>query len=264
MASSRSPPPCARWRAPRTDRPRWSRSRRSTTPIRCSARSTLEPAGDLAAALAERDGAFGAAVDPALLARLNIERGARVTVGTAQIELRAILKSEPDKLAGGIGFGPRLLDQRRGAARDRAGAARQPGPLALPREPCRRRRQRPHRECARHGVRETIARRRLGSAHARQCLARARPQHRALHAVPHAGRPHRAARRRRRRRERREALSRPPPRGDRDAQIARRDRRPRVRDLSHRGHAARRHRHRDRPRARRAAAVRGVRRLRAA
>ncbi len=70
---------------------------------------TLEPAGDLAAALAERDGAFGAAVDPALLARLDIERGARVTVGTAQIELRAVLKSEPDKLAGGIGFGPRLL-----------------------------------------------------------------------------------------------------------------------------------------------------------
>jgi len=69
----------------------------------------LDPAGALADALAERDGAFGAAVDPALLARLNLERGARVTVGSATIELRAILKSEPDKLAGGIGFGPRLL-----------------------------------------------------------------------------------------------------------------------------------------------------------
>ncbi len=69
----------------------------------------LEPASDLAAALAERDGAFGAAVDPALLARLNLERGARVTVGSATIELRTTLKSEPDKLAGGIGFGPRLL-----------------------------------------------------------------------------------------------------------------------------------------------------------
>ena len=69
----------------------------------------LEPAGDLAAALAERDGVFGAAVDAALLARLNLERGARVTVGAATFELRAILTSEPDKLAGGIGFGPRLL-----------------------------------------------------------------------------------------------------------------------------------------------------------
>ncbi|MEA2878433.1 MAG: putative transport system permease protein, partial [Hyphomicrobiales bacterium] len=69
----------------------------------------LEPAGDVSAALAESDGAFGAAVDPALLVRLGIERGARVTVGSATIALRAILKAEPDKLARGIGFGPRLL-----------------------------------------------------------------------------------------------------------------------------------------------------------
>ena len=69
----------------------------------------LEPEGDLGAALAARDDVFGAAVDPTLLARLNLERGARVTVGGATIELRAVLKSEPDKLAGGIGFGPRLL-----------------------------------------------------------------------------------------------------------------------------------------------------------
>ena len=69
----------------------------------------IDPPGHLAAALAQRDGAYGAAVDPALLARLGLERGARVTVGSATIELRAILTSEPDKLAGGIGFGPRLL-----------------------------------------------------------------------------------------------------------------------------------------------------------
>ena len=70
---------------------------------------TLEPAGDLAAALAQRDGAYGAVSDPALLARLNLEPGARITVGNATIALRTTLKSEPDKLAGGIGFGPRLL-----------------------------------------------------------------------------------------------------------------------------------------------------------
>ena len=69
----------------------------------------LEPTGDLSSALALRDGVFGAAVDPALLARLGIERGARVTIGAATIELRAILKTEPDKLASGIGFGPRLI-----------------------------------------------------------------------------------------------------------------------------------------------------------
>src|SRR4051794_29002496 len=41
----------------------------------------LDPAGDLASALAEHDGVFGAAVDPALLARLNLAPGARVTIG---------------------------------------------------------------------------------------------------------------------------------------------------------------------------------------
>ncbi len=58
---------------------------------------------------ARNDGAFGAAVDPALLARLDLKVGDRVTVGAAAIELRARLVSEPDKIADGIGFGPRLM-----------------------------------------------------------------------------------------------------------------------------------------------------------
>jgi putative ABC transport system permease protein len=58
---------------------------------------------------AERNGVFGAAVDPALLARLDLKVGDRVTVGAAHVELRARLDSEPDKIADGIGFGPRLL-----------------------------------------------------------------------------------------------------------------------------------------------------------
>ena len=73
---------------------------------------------------------FGAAADPTLLARLDLKPGARVTVGNAAIEIRAALTSEPDKLAGGIGFGPRLLISEDGVARHRAGAARQPGALA--------------------------------------------------------------------------------------------------------------------------------------
>ncbi|HST95262.1 MAG TPA: ABC transporter permease [Microvirga sp.] len=59
--------------------------------------------------LAERDGAFGAAADPGLLARLDLKVGERVKVGDATVELRASLVSEPDKIASGIGFGPRLL-----------------------------------------------------------------------------------------------------------------------------------------------------------
>jgi putative ABC transport system permease protein len=69
----------------------------------------LDPAQPLAAVLAQRAGAFGAAADPALLARLDLKPGARIMLGAAPIEIRAELTSEPDKLAGGIGFGPRLL-----------------------------------------------------------------------------------------------------------------------------------------------------------
>ena len=70
----------------------------------------LDPAMPLADALAERDGAFGAAVDPLLLARLDLKPGARITIGNATIEIRAALTSEPDRLsAGGFGLGPRVM-----------------------------------------------------------------------------------------------------------------------------------------------------------
>src|SRR6516225_992176 len=71
--------------------------------------ATITPAQSLADVLAQHDGAFGAAADPALLARLDLPPGGRVAIGSAMIEIRATLQSEPDKLAGGIGFGPRLL-----------------------------------------------------------------------------------------------------------------------------------------------------------
>jgi len=71
--------------------------------------TVLEPQMPLGEALAERDGVFGAAVDIALLTRLDLKIGDRITVGNALVEIRAVLRSEPDKLAGGIGFGPRLL-----------------------------------------------------------------------------------------------------------------------------------------------------------
>src|SRR5581483_12088650 len=76
--------------------------------------------------LADRDGAFGAAADPALLARLELAPGARITLGSAVIEIRTALVSEPDKLAGGIGFGPRLLI---GTEALRASGLIQPGSL---------------------------------------------------------------------------------------------------------------------------------------
>ena len=53
----------------------------------------------LADALAVRDGVFGAAADPLLLARLDLKPGARITIGAATIEIRAALASEPDRLS---------------------------------------------------------------------------------------------------------------------------------------------------------------------
>jgi putative ABC transport system permease protein len=69
----------------------------------------LDPDQPLATVLEQRGGAFGAAADPALLARLDLAPGAGIKVGQATIEIRAALAAEPDKIAGGIGFGPRLL-----------------------------------------------------------------------------------------------------------------------------------------------------------
>jgi putative ABC transport system permease protein len=70
---------------------------------------TTAPDGDLARLLAGRAGVFGAVAGPDLLARLDVAPGAKLRVGEANVEIRAVLKSEPDQLAGGIPFGPRLL-----------------------------------------------------------------------------------------------------------------------------------------------------------
>src|SRR5262245_28593923 len=54
----------------------------------------LDPQQPLAELLAPRDGAFGAAADPALLARLDLKPGARIMLGSATIEIRAALVAE--------------------------------------------------------------------------------------------------------------------------------------------------------------------------
>jgi putative ABC transport system permease protein len=69
----------------------------------------LDPDMPMTQTLAERDGVFGAASEAALLARLDLKIGSHISVGNARIEIRAVIRNEPDRLAGGIGFGPRLL-----------------------------------------------------------------------------------------------------------------------------------------------------------
>lgn len=68
-----------------------------------------DPQAPLPGLLEQRDGVFGAAADPVLFGRLDLRPGDIVTVGSAKIQLRANLMSEPDKIAAGVGFGPRLL-----------------------------------------------------------------------------------------------------------------------------------------------------------
>src|SRR3954449_902287 len=70
---------------------------------------TLDPKMPMAELLTEHDGAFGAAADSTLLARLDLKIGDRVSVGSAAFQIRSVVEAEPDKLGGGgLGFGPRL------------------------------------------------------------------------------------------------------------------------------------------------------------
>ena len=118
---------------------------------------TLDPKMPVADLLAERDGAFGAAADPTLLARLDLKLGDRVSIGSATFQIRSVVDAEPDKLAGGLGFGPRFLVSEAGLARHRIAAARQPGALDLPGQTARRRRQRCRRHRAdRRGARSAL------------------------------------------------------------------------------------------------------------
>ena len=182
----------------------------------------LEGGGDGQALLAARDGIFGALVAPEVLDRLGLALGDRVMLGETELELRDVIRSEPDRLSDGIGFGPRADRLARRAAGDRPGARRQPDHLDLP-PPHAGRRQRHRRDGAapRRGA-GALSGGRLEHPLARQRLAEPAPQHRALLAVPDAGRPDRAGRRRRRRRQCGGELRRPEAAGHRHAEMPRR------------------------------------------
>ncbi|WP_267406864.1 FtsX-like permease family protein [Methylobacterium sp. GC_Met_1] len=68
-----------------------------------------DPQAPVADLLAERDGVPGALADPALLTRLDVKVGDRIALAGHPLAIRGTLVSEPDKIAGGIGFGPRLM-----------------------------------------------------------------------------------------------------------------------------------------------------------
>ncbi|HEX6841918.1 MAG TPA: FtsX-like permease family protein [Stellaceae bacterium] len=70
---------------------------------------TLDPPQSLAAATAERDGHWGAAVAPGLLTRLKLHLGDSIQIGDATFVLRAVVTHEPDAATGGFEFGPRVM-----------------------------------------------------------------------------------------------------------------------------------------------------------
>lgn len=72
-------------------------------------RMELEGGLPLADAIAMKDGIAGAAADPLLLGRLGIKLGDTVKLGNAQVQVRALIKAEPDRLSDTLVLGPRLM-----------------------------------------------------------------------------------------------------------------------------------------------------------
>ncbi|MGI9334574.1 MAG: ABC transporter permease [Gammaproteobacteria bacterium] len=57
----------------------------------------LDPALRVAEAFALRDGAWGAALDPVLARRLGLDLGDRVSIGKLALEVRALIRRQPDR-----------------------------------------------------------------------------------------------------------------------------------------------------------------------
>ncbi len=89
-------------------------------------RLVTNPEASAPALLSEKKGVFGVIADPLLTGRLGLKVGDKLFVGPTAYEIRAELVSEPDKIAMGVGFGPRLLMSQAGL---RASGLLQPGTL---------------------------------------------------------------------------------------------------------------------------------------
>ncbi|TWG61010.1 MULTISPECIES: ABC transporter permease [unclassified Aminobacter] len=85
-----------------------------------------EPALSREELFGERGGVQGAAAAEIFFERLGVEVGDRISLGTAEFELRAVIASEPDAVSEGFGLAPRLLVSLDGL---RASGLIQPGSL---------------------------------------------------------------------------------------------------------------------------------------
>jgi putative ABC transport system permease protein len=70
---------------------------------------TLRGGGGTQDALASVGGIHGALVVPELLDRLSLDIGDRIALGAIELRIADVIDNEPDRLADGIGLGPRLL-----------------------------------------------------------------------------------------------------------------------------------------------------------
>uniref|UniRef100_UPI0025D5FFE0 ABC transporter permease n=1 Tax=uncultured Phenylobacterium sp. TaxID=349273 RepID=UPI0025D5FFE0 len=87
-------------------------------------RVDIQGAPSLRDALARRDGVWGAAVEQALLDRLQMKLGDEFLVGNVRVRAAAVLEAEPDRLSRGFAMGPRVLTHRDALA---AGGFLRPG-----------------------------------------------------------------------------------------------------------------------------------------
>lgn len=69
----------------------------------------LENRIPLQTATALQNNSYGVAVDPLLLGRLNVKLGDKIKVGGLDVELRGVIKAEPDRISDGFILGPRLF-----------------------------------------------------------------------------------------------------------------------------------------------------------
>lgn len=87
----------------------------------------LQKGTALKAALKQQaDKIHGGVVELGLLARLNLAIGDTINIGAIQVVITDVIESEPDRLAGGVSFGPRLMISQKAL---RASTLVQPGSL---------------------------------------------------------------------------------------------------------------------------------------
>lgn len=91
----------------------------------------IEGDAEVVAAPVERlapgaDGIHGIAIDATLAGKMDLKTGSALRIGGAQLRVTGLIANEPDKLAGGLGFGPRVIVSQAGLA---ATGLVQPGSL---------------------------------------------------------------------------------------------------------------------------------------